>query len=285
MFFSSFLLYFPLSLEFEVPGYELDYTLGKGSYSLVYLGRRNHDRRPFAVKIGIGKDNRTLFHEQIVYSLLKNIPAIPKIHDWFADPENPCLVMDLLGPSLRQLQQKGYFTHNWPRVQKMFYQSLEGLEAIHSRGILHRDIKPANLVLEKDKDPMQAQVYFVDFNLAKSYLTDRGNHIRQGISHKFTGTWQYCSIWQHEGEKASRRDDLAALLYSMLALYLGSLPWAKYKVAKPEKNEFYHQEKRRFPWHQYPVRPLQQIFRYISSLSFEDQPDYRLLKELVSKPT
>ena len=46
---------------------------------------------------------------------------------------------------------------------------LVAIENVHKSGIIHRDIKPSNFVMGRTQED-KAQVYLVDFGLAKEHL-------------------------------------------------------------------------------------------------------------------
>lgn len=271
-----------VKLDYEVPGYEIEQFLGKGSYSSVFKARRKSDGQYYALKIGHGKDNDTLFHEHEIYRSLKGVRSVPKVHDFFDDEENPCLVMDLLGPSLYDLRKNMFFKNNWRRVAKVFKMAVRALEELHNQGYLHRDIKPDNIVLDKFDDHLSGKLYLIDLNLSKKYIKN-SRHIREEITGCFTGSWPYTSFWIHEGYRASRRDDLCSLVYTMLSLYMGKLPWSKFEGSKEHKNRFYYQEKKRFAWDRLRAPPqFYMIYNYCNSLEFTETPDYDYLIELLN---
>ncbi len=98
-------------------------------------------------------------------------------------------------------------------------QTLRGLEAIHTAGVIHRDISPDNLLLTLDARD-KPRIKIIDLGLAKSLahspeesITERG---------MFMGKLHYCSPEQaglEEGVELDRRTDLysfAIVLYESI---------------------------------------------------------------------
>ncbi len=89
----------------------------------------------------------------------------------------PFFVMELLsGADLATyLSQYGSCAADW--FIPLFCDALDGLDAVHSRGIVHKDIKPANLFLDqKDQEPPRLRI--TDFGIAhhmqRSRVTQEG---------------------------------------------------------------------------------------------------------------
>ena len=48
----------------------------------------------------------------------------------------------------------------------------------------------------------------------------------------FMGNIRYASLNIHKGYTHSRRDDIESLLYILIYLHLGKLPWTRTKICK-----------------------------------------------------
>lgn len=57
----------------------------------------------------------------------------------------------------------------------------------------------------------------IDFGLSKSYVDNKGNHIKQIKKSGLVGTARYASINSHKGYELSRRDDLESLFYILVS--------------------------------------------------------------------
>lgn len=113
---------------------------GGGSVAVKRLHAGRHEWR-FRREAGLMDDLQALDH-----------PALVKVHELVEEPGPdgaPCLIMEYLpGEDLR-----GRLSGVWEtggglppaETGRLFIRFLEGLEALHRRGIAHRDIKPANL--------------------------------------------------------------------------------------------------------------------------------------------
>jgi translation initiation factor 2-alpha kinase 4 len=101
------------------------------------------------------------------------------------------------------------------KALEMFKKLLEGVHAIHSRGILHRDLKPANIFLDANEN-----VKIGDFGLA---LPDKFEEQLEGLSSKElawksrklhslrVGTPMYTSPEQESGGHYDQRTDIYSL--------------------------------------------------------------------------
>ncbi len=95
---------------------------------------------------------------------------------------------------------------------------------MHKTGFLHRDIKPQNILLGRE-EPHAQKIFLVDFGLANQYLTDEGAHIPKAKYNSVVGTAIFASVNAHNGKELARRDDLESLVYTLLYLFKGNLPW------------------------------------------------------------
>jgi serine/threonine-protein kinase len=101
-------------------------------------------------------------------------------------------------------------------------QALNGLEHLHSMGLIHRDISPENIMLSQDRQGKLA-VKVIDFGIAKQLGESEGG---QGLTQTgmFLGKLKYASPEQagflKEGEHLDPRSDLYSfgiVMYEMLA--------------------------------------------------------------------
>ena len=101
-------------------------------------------------------------------------------------------------------------------------QALQGLEHLHSMGLIHRDISPENLMLSQDHHG-KLLVKVIDFGIAKQLAEGEGG---QGLTQTgmFLGKLKYASPEQagflKEGEHLDPRSDLYSfgiVMYEMLA--------------------------------------------------------------------
>ena len=127
------------------------------------------------------------------------------------------------------------------------------------------------------------EVYLIDFGLSKRIITADGKHIpyfekKGGL----TGTPRYASVSSHMAIEQSRRDDLESLLYIMLFLKLGRLPWQGARGTKEERYKKILKKKRTISdavlaegW----PHPFQDFVCDVRSLRFSEKPDYKKLQE------
>jgi len=81
-------------------------------------------------------------------------------------------------------------------------------------------------------------VYLIDYGLANEYINDKKEHIKPEIYNNVVGTAIFASIYAHIGCELTRRDDMESLMYTLIYLYCGTLPWKNLDINS--KRERHH---------------------------------------------
>ena len=269
--------------------YKLGRRIGEGSFGQVYIATNSETNEEVAVKLEhiSQTKKKKLDFEYKCLKHLQNNSMMPKVMYYGQEGEYHVLVMELLGPSLEDL-----FTF----CQKKFSlktgclladQMISCIEHIHENDIVHRDIKPTNVVM--GLGVRYNVVNIIDFGLAKRLTNSKtSKHISFRDDHKhLVGTPLFASINAHHGIEISRRDDLESILYCLIYLIKGELPWSK-KCNSATTEESRLEEvkiiKLSTPVEQlcYTLPPEFRTFlNYCRSLQFKDRPNYAYLRQLI----
>ena len=133
------------------------------------------------------------------------------------------IVMTLLGENISERRATADKRFSATTVALLSLQMIDAIEHMHNAGYIHRDIKPSNFCVGFGE--AQPRCYIVDFGLARRWRLPSGEVRPPRESVDFRGTCRYASKHSHLGEELGRRDDLWSLLYMLLELLGGELPW------------------------------------------------------------
>ena len=152
----------------ELKDYILKEDIGEGNFGKVKLGISKTTGEKYAIKI-INKDQikkkmkNKIFRENEVITKFNHINVI-FVFEIIEDPENYYIIMEYCkrGELFDYIVDHERLTEEEAAI--FFYQLINGVEYIHSRGIAHRDLKPENLLLTKDKT-----LKIIDFGLSHEF--------------------------------------------------------------------------------------------------------------------
>jgi serine/threonine protein kinase len=157
---------------------------------------------------------------------------------------------------------------------------------LHDRHYVHLDVKPDNFALGFGE--FSDQVFLIDFGLSQLFRNPvTGSHIMQINGCGVIGTIRYTSINCHLGLTPSRRDDLESLVYVIVYLAKGRLPWQGIIVQPGQIHEDVVLRVKRATTVKTLCKGLPQPFvefvEQIRCLGFRDKPDYKCLRSILEK--
>ena len=280
--------------------------IGEGAFSKLYSAYDLHLNKYVALKIEKNNNKKTLLKNEFkIYNSLKSLSCIPKIYNYIPNITNEkdemkqlnCLEMELLGKNLI-LFKKTFKYYNNILVYDILLQCLNCIQKVHNFGFIHRDIKPSNFCLNKEDEKNiifnyknniylknGINVYLIDFGLMKKLeqKNKNNNEIIESNNKGFIGTLTYASLYAHNKEELSKRDDLWSFFFMLLDLLNEKLPWRNCKsddekeivetklkcINDPEKYLFLTITKNN--------KEITNIFNYIKNLKYETEPDYEYI--------
>lgn len=206
--------------------YEIETVVGQGAMGLVYRARHIQTGAIVAVKVE-HRDPDQLFAGRFEReaSLLARVhhPNVASLLDFGRLPDGGgVLVLEYVdGDSLDQVVARCGGSLPWREAVLAALGVLEGLQAVHSAGVLHRDIKPSNVMLERTSPP---RVKLVDFGVARKTVSSPDDMRLTGAG-EVLGTLNYMSPEQMLGQRIDVRSDQYAVGVILYELLTGRLPY------------------------------------------------------------
>lgn len=157
---------------FSIGPYECFEQLGEGAMGIVYKARHEKLRRLCAVKVLVPDlaerpDSAAQFRREAELAASVQHPNTVIVYD-FGELEGGLLylVMELLeGRTLEALLRERRPSQT--EALELVRQLSDGLDALHSAGIVHQDLKPQNVMVLERESPDRFSVKIVDFGLAR----------------------------------------------------------------------------------------------------------------------
>lgn len=153
--------------KYNLSDFEIQRTLGTGSFGRVHLVQSKHNQRFYAVKVL--KKAQVVRMKQVEHTnderkMLQEVkfPFLITLWGTFQDSKNIYMVMDFVeGGELFSLLRK---SQRFPNPVAKFYAAevTLALEYLHERNIIYRDLKPENLLLDR-----HGHLKITDFGFAK----------------------------------------------------------------------------------------------------------------------
>jgi serine/threonine protein kinase len=208
-----------------VPGFRLEYELGRGGMGVVYEAREPSAGRKVALKVfalGNGNDPsfRRRFQREGRIQAAIDHPNIATVFETGECEEALFIAMRLVqGTNLKALTIAGGLEPE--RALRILTAVADALDAAHEAGLTHRDVKPQNILVGEDD-----RAYLADFGLTKGVGDTRLT--RAG---EFVGTIDYSAPEQILGQPATAAADvysLGAVLYECLT---GTVPFPRHADA------------------------------------------------------
>lgn len=134
------------------------------------------------------------------------------------------LIMERLGKTIEELYKGNGQPFSLKTVCQLGINLFKMIYSYHDKGFTHGNLHLSSIQLGVGKKCNQ--FYFNDLIDSCSYIK-KGKHIKQREYIKRGKINQFMSIDRLQGFEGSRRDDIESIIYILIFLLKGSLPWTK----------------------------------------------------------
>jgi serine/threonine protein kinase len=270
-----------------INNYTIVKYINSGSFGNVFEAVHKKTGDKVALKIPIKNDERdglpSIMSEARIYKNIANPNNGIANMKIMKHKDSKIIVMDLLGSSLESLLSK-HKRFGMKTIILLAMSMIDIMKHIHTCGYIHRDIKPDNFAIGYDNP---SKLYCIDFGLSKKYLKKNGEHINFSDKKRFCGTARYASIAAHTNQEQSRKDDLESILYILVYMYKGKLPWQGIKHKdKKERYRLIGEKKQQIKPEELCEGMSKEFIvflKYVRNLDFDEKPHYSALKKMFLK--
>jgi len=202
------------------PRYKVEREIARGGMGIVFLAVDTGLKRNVAVKIlapqlATGPASGRFLREARLLAALTH-PNIVPVHEAGEANGLSYYVMDYVeGPTLSERLADGPLPP--AEVVKIGRDLLDGLELVHSKGIVHRDIKPSNIFLQ------DGRALLADFGIASAGEVTDDSTLSESASPQ--GTAAYQPPEQGTAAEVTARTDLYAVGMVLYEALTGDPPF------------------------------------------------------------
>lgn len=203
----------------SISHYKILDQIGQGGMGVIYKAQDTRLNRLVALKflpqsLTRSSEEKNRFIQEAVAASALNHPNIVTIYEIDEVDGDSFISMELIeGKNLKDLIQNGPLS-----LEQFFniaFQTAEGLNKAHQKGIVHRDIKSENILVNQD-----GIAKITDFGVAK--LKGAAGMTLAGT---VLGTTAYMSPEQANGEEVDQRSDIFSLGIIFYEILTGELPF------------------------------------------------------------
>ncbi|CDW86116.1 casein kinase [Stylonychia lemnae] len=230
------------------------------------------------------QDDRQLTSEWDILNKLLN--GFPKVMSRGVHLDKNYIAMEFLGESLQTLTIKMGRLLSMKTILQIGIQLVANIKLLHDIGHSHMDIKLDNVMIgscdySKSESSM---LYFIDMGASRKI-----NKQDQSKADYFEGNLDFSSYGQMSLNVASKQDDIISILYLLMYLQKGKLPWQlglsklnrnmAFQTVKNNKKRF-HQKLDLF-YTQYEEDSqgdkslFEELIQHIDSMLDNDEVDYQ----------
>lgn len=196
-------------------GWTIERYLSSGAFGSVYAVRGRDGRRG-VMKIENSRDG-SLKHEVRVLERLQHMSGFPQLYSSGKFRGYRMAVMQRLGQSLASLSSSHRLRTK--DILKLGIQMVERLKDLHGQGLVHRDLHEGNILTGDQRAGESGKLYLIDFG-------ESGNVDGRRPGHMY-GNLLFASTAALELRRYAPKDDLESLVYLLVYLCTGRLPWSR----------------------------------------------------------
>jgi serine/threonine-protein kinase len=205
----------------EIDYYRIEEPVARSGMASIYRAIDTRDNRQVALKI----PHPDMEADPILFDRFQREAGIgekldhPKVMRVYGGEERTRIYMVMEwceGRLLREILEEGPLSQE--RALRIAGEVLEGLDYIHSNGVVHRDLKPENIMVNAEDN-----IKLIDFGIAGDAAAKRLTYANFTAA---IGTPNYISPEQVKGRRGDGRSDIysmGVILYEMLS---GKLPFS-----------------------------------------------------------
>lgn len=256
--------------------WKVGWELGAGSFGKVFSAR---DRRGNAVVVKTESERAyTLRVEHSVYRAVGHQTGFSKIFFYGVHEHQRVLVMQRLNRTVRSICHSMGGTLSKKDMLLVGIQAIQRLRTLHSAGYIHGDLHADNLMIS---NLSSSTIYLIDFGSARRYVGRLNRHIAEVPVRGTNATLIFGSVNMVRKLTQSRKHDLESLVYVLVYLYKGTLPW--FGPGRLEKSELIWQKENIGASELCSGMPnsITEIFRIVRRMTFEEKPDYSRFISLI----
>lgn len=276
--------------------------LGKGVCMSVYYGRSIKRDIDLAIKIHSCKEKNShdLLFENYITQIMENYQGFPRNYDCFKYQDKTIIAQTLFGPNIRKLFDFCGQKFTLRTICLIFLQSLKRLKNLHQLGFLHNDINMQNFTWGcfcSGKLINRETINLIDFSLSSRYIYpifDKKKNKKNIIGYEpypkekiktLSGTLAYLDKSVLDGYRQCRKTDLISLIYLIIEMFKGDLPWSEISTKKISEKikdiKNIHKNLKIIDLFSEIPPEFYMIYNELQKLKFEDEPEYDKYERII----